>query len=358
MGGMGRRLDGHDGGGEDDGMAMIAMMCDAKSPLKCVEEQSVCAPMAKQMQMGADQKEQIDMTCKLIEFGCMDKMSGPAATCSSAGEALDKNDCDAKAAKGQEMGSCCTLLKAVTDCLGKDCMTVVVAMNEMEQASKNSGDMSNSQDMSDSPDDSEGSSTDFDAYQKSCPDGGVPTAAEITKMKEEASAAHSPDSSELSGSATTAAPAAKVVKVAFKVEGLEYDKMDAVTKTALTTSLTEMMANKFGVDKKYIEITLSSGSVKVDAKNKATEAGVDPSKIKKDVASISPAAIVETVKKVPNIEKAATGGSLDGISVSTPVATEETVDSSGAGAGEAAAGATSVQAMSAVFVVSTLAALM
>merc|ERR1711977_662012 len=91
-------------------------------------------------------------------------------------------------------------------------------------------------------------------------------------------------------------------------------------------TLKKSIANATGVDKKFVDIYLSSGSVKVNAKVKATEAGVSPTAIKSSVAEkVTPEVIVKEVKKVPNIEKAAKEGSLDDISATSPTTTAKKV---------------------------------
>jgi len=143
--------------------------------------------------------------------------------------------------------------------------------------------------------------------------------------------------------ATSSAPAPtpalveqKVVNVDFKIDGLVFAKLTDETTAALKSQLADMIAAKVGVDKKYIVIALSAGSVAVNAQIKADEAGVDTSTISSKAGAITSAEIVDEVKKVPKIVAATDEGTLDNIAVASPPASSSS-SSAGIDAGTATA---------------------
>eukprot|EP00746_Dinoflagellata_sp_MGD_P013632 gnl/MRDRNA2_/MRDRNA2_129539_c0_seq1.p1 gnl/MRDRNA2_/MRDRNA2_129539_c0~~gnl/MRDRNA2_/MRDRNA2_129539_c0_seq1.p1 ORF type:complete len:619 (-),score=144.30 gnl/MRDRNA2_/MRDRNA2_129539_c0_seq1:164-1921(-) len=110
------------------------------------------------------------------------------------------------------------------------------------------------------------------------------------------------------------------VNVDFKISGLKYQEIMDDTKAALEKQIKDLLAAGIGVSQEFIDIYLSEGSVVVNAKIRASEAGIDASAVTSKATEIKPTEIVEAVKQVPGIEAAAEGGSLDSLSATAPAA--------------------------------------
>merc|ERR1719171_3057773 len=122
------------------------------------------------------------------------------------------------------------------------------------------------------------------------------------------------------GTTGTTGPVTQKVAVSMTIENLDFAKLTDTHKTEIKKGCQKAIAPEAGVAESAVEVTLSAGSVKVDAK--ITTTSDLAATIKTSVATKALAAeVVAEVKTVEGISEASTGE----LTVTTPTATVETV---------------------------------
>jgi len=108
------------------------------------------------------------------------------------------------------------------------------------------------------------------------------------------------------------------VNAGFEISNIRYDDVKDDTKDALEEAFKNLIAAGIDIPKSYIDIYMSSGSLKVLAKIQVGAANKSVASVQSSIAEqVTPTKIVDEVKKAPGIADAV-DGSLDDLVASAP----------------------------------------
>jgi uncharacterized protein (DUF2237 family)/glutaredoxin len=135
-------------------------------------------------------------------------------------------------------------------------------------------------------------------------DAPTTTASTTTTKREETTVTSEPAAADIAS--VTEEPSTEKVTLSMTMKNVKFDKLDTPAKEALATACEEVIAEKAGVPKSAVTVTLAAGSVIIKAEIQLPEgqaADVQSAVQQGDLSS----QVVSVAKDIPGVQDAATG---------------------------------------------------